>query len=350
MTLLVHLKRFHRPSRTGLCLSVCMLASCVTSNGPVSPANPHQANQMVVVGIPLLLGGFGSAVPVNDQYMITAKHVARLSWDFEVIHHPFCDLSLIRRRADFIPTWGLIYPDQPVSHHGHSLLGNTIKGKGKYLQDVIDTNTDCLYSLSDAPVMSGMSGGPVFNQYGDIVGITVAIVNNPEDLRNLRPARRYSQFVPATLIFDWLDALGIATTAATSELAAIQVSPYVRRLNRPGVTPTELAQTKQPQTEQSRIDGLTPAVSDSAAALRSPAPVHHEPLATPQTGSRIPVAPAYLPPGQHSVPASNAEALSGLRPQPEDDTQLAAKPSGTPASPPFKRRYLFGGSEYNADQ
>ncbi|MEJ2765745.1 hypothetical protein VV869_17475 [Photobacterium sp. MCCC 1A19761] len=346
MTLLAHLNRFHLPPHTGpLCLSALLLTSCVMSNGPVSPASPHQANQMVVVGIPLLLGGFGSAVPVNDQYMITAKHVARLSWDFEVIHHPFCDLSLIRRRADFIPTWGLIYPDQPVSHHGHSLLGNSIKGKGKYLQDVIDTNTSCLYSLSDAPVMSGMSGGPVFNQYGDIVGITVAIVNNPDDLRNLRPARRYSQFVPATLIFDWLDALGIDTTAASPELAAIQVSPYVHRLNRPGLT-----QTEQAQTALARADGLTPALSDGAADPHTPAPAHRKPRTTPQTGSRIPVAPAYLPPGKPSTPASDAEALSGLRPQPENDTQQAAKPSVAPASQPFKRRFLFGGLEYNADQ
>lgn len=346
MTLLAHLNLLHllRAHRLLLLCFSLLLTSCVMSNGPVSQASNHHANQMVVVGIPLLLGGFGSAVPVNDQYMITAKHVAQLSWDFEVIHHPFCDLSLIRRHADSIPTWGLIYPDQPVSHHGHSLLGNSIKGKGKYLQDVIDTNTDCLYSLSDAPVMSGMSGGPVFNQYGEIVGITVAIVNNPEDLRNLRPAPRYSQFVPATLIFDWLDALGIATTAATPELAAIQVSPYVSQLNRPDEPPATLAQSRSistglPETEANQLRSLQ---ADSTA-VTVPSAI--------QTGSRIPVAPGYIPPAKQATPASPAESLSGLQPQPAEDAQLAAKqPADSPAQSPTKRRYLFRDTEYHGSQ
>ncbi|UTV27382.1 serine protease [Photobacterium atrarenae] len=346
MTLLAHLNLLHllRPHQLPLLCFSLLLTSCVMSNGPVSPASNHHANQMVVVGIPLLLGGFGSAVPVNDQYMITAKHVAKLSWDFEVIHHPFCDLSLIRRHADFIPTWGLIYPDQPVSHHGHSLLGNSIKGKGKYLQDVIDTNTDCLYSLSDAPVMSGMSGGPVFNQYGEIVGITVAIVNNPEDLRNLRPAARYSQFVPATLIFDWLDALGIATTAATPALASIQVSPYVHQLNRPGEPPVALAQTHSfstglPETEANQLRSIQ---ADNTS-VTAPSTV--------QTGSRIPVAPTYIPPAKQATPASPAESLSGLHPQATEDAQLAAKqPADAPVHAPTKRRYLFSETEYRGSQ
>ncbi len=214
--------------------TVCIaatVAGCVMSNGQISQTPSNNANQLVVIGVPLLLGGFGSSVPVNDRYHITAKHVARLSWDLDVIHHPSCDLSLIRTSSSHVPRWGLIFPDQKVTHEGHSLLGSSIKGEGKYLQDVIDTNTDCLYSLSDAPVMSGMSGGPIFNEAGEIVGITVAIVHNPEDLSNLRPAERYSQFIPATLIFDWLKQLGIDTSYATPELAEVKVSPYVSQLN-----------------------------------------------------------------------------------------------------------------------
>ncbi|MDX1303398.1 serine protease [Photobacterium sp.] len=220
------------------------VTGCVTTNGPISRTPANNANQLVVIGVPILLGGFGSSVPINDSYQITAKHVARLSWDLDVIHHPYCDLSLIRTSSQHVPDWGLIYPDQKVTHEGHSLLGGSIKGEGKYLQDVIDTNTDCLYSLSDAPVMSGMSGGPVFNESGEIVGITVAIVHNPEDLTNLRPAERYSQFVPATLIFDWLKQLGIDTSYAMPDLANVQVSSYVNQLNQ------QQARQPEPQVAQ----------------------------------------------------------------------------------------------------
>lgn len=208
------------------------VSGCVTSNGNIDTASHHQANKMLVIGVPILLGGFGSGVPISHDYIITAKHVARLSWDMDVIHHPYCDLSLVRRHSDTVPTWGLIYPDQAVTHQGYSLLGTAVEGKGKYLQDVIDTNTDCLYSLSDAPVMSGMSGGPVFNPAGEIAGITVAIVDNPEELDNLLPAARYSQFVPATIIFDWLKALGFSPRSGSNALNEIQVSDYVTHLNR----------------------------------------------------------------------------------------------------------------------
>ncbi|MGR5148371.1 S1 family peptidase [Photobacterium alginatilyticum] len=304
---------------SGGALALALMSGCIMSNGPISQAPGSQANQMVMIGIPLLLGGFGSAVPVNDEYMITAKHVARLSWDFSVIHHPYCDLALIRRSSDRIPTWGLIYPDQPVSHHGHSLVGNSIKGDGKYLQDVIDTNTDCLYSLSDAPVMSGMSGGPVFNPDGEIAGITVAIVHNPEDLRNLRPAVRYSQFVPATLIFDWLDALGIATASASPALASIQVSQYVTDLNRPNRPVIDIASvTDTPDgLQETDIKQLTPVDSEinTAAASSSPFETY-----------RTPISSTFQPPAQRTAPDNSAEALSGLRGDPEAGPQLTSQP------------------------
>lgn len=209
------------------------LTSCIATNGEVSHTANHEANNMVVIGVPMLFGGFGSSVPVNTQYHVTAKHVARLSWDLDVIHHPYCDLSLVRTNSHVneVPNWGLIYTDQAVTHQGHSLLGTSIKGDGKYIQDVLDTNSKCLYSLSDAPAMSGMSGGPVFNDKGEIVGITVAIMHNPEDISNLRHAERYTQFVPATLIFDWLNQLGVDTSFATPDLASIEVAPYIRKIN-----------------------------------------------------------------------------------------------------------------------
>lgn len=329
-----------RPSRqlsriSGWALILALFSGCIMSNGPVSQAPGNQANQMVVVGVPLLFGGFGSAVPVNEQYMITAKHVAQLSWDFDVIHHPYCDLSLIRRTSKYTPTWGLIYPDQAVSHHGHSLFGNNIKGDGKYLQDVIDTNTDCLYSLSDAPVMSGMSGGPVFNPYGEIAGITVAIVHNPEDLRNLRPAMRYSQFVPATLIFDWLDALGIDTSSASPDLASIQVSEYVTNLNRPNrpsqpVTRIASTPTGSSGIQETDINQLTPVNNESNTAAAT---------------DRTPIASTFLSPSMRVAPENSAEELSGLRSEPETEPQLTSKQQKTP---PIKQQKLLNQSGYNS--
>lgn len=85
-----------KPELTRPCsilLAALVLSGCVTSNGPVQQTYQHSANEMVVIGVPMLMGGFGSAVPINDDYMITAKHVAQLSWDTGVIYHPACDLA-----------------------------------------------------------------------------------------------------------------------------------------------------------------------------------------------------------------------------------------------------------------
>lgn len=278
------------PRRNGVILCAALLAGCVTSNGTINNSQPNSANQMVMIGVPLLLGGFGSAVPVSHEYMLTAKHVAQLSWDLDVIYHPYCDLALIRRPSQQVPTWGLIYPDQPVTHQGHSLLGTSISGNGKYLQDVIDTNTDCLYSLSDAPVMSGMSGGPVFNARGEIAGITVAIVQNPEDLRNLRPAERYSQFVPSTLIFDWLHALGIRAESASQDLAAIQVAEYVTALNR------HQRPTQQPRRQSTQTTPTSAPSSSGQSTLvaNRPAPgLDNTRASSPLGRYRTPVKAAY---------------------------------------------------------
>ncbi|MBV7261220.1 trypsin-like peptidase domain-containing protein [Photobacterium sp. WH24] len=287
-------------------LAGLILSGCVMTNGDVFDAPKNMANQQVIIGVPILLGGFGSAVPVTPNLQVTAKHVARYSWNRDVIYHPLCDLALIRTDSAQVPTWGLIFPDQPVVHQGHSLLGNSIEGKGKYLQDVIDTNNNCLYSLSDAPVMSGMSGGPVFNEAGEIVGITVAIVDNPEDLANLRPAARYSQFVPATLIFDWLQELGIRPVSASPALASAQVSPYVNRLNRSTDVPDSLG---LPDNQNHSSNGLTPLVAPHNAAAASPLTSY----ATPVSGS-------FPPPDENSNDVALQHSAATIYQEEKPDT------------------------------
>ncbi|MDO6499886.1 serine protease [Photobacterium sanguinicancri] len=316
-------------------LIVLSLTQCIASNGKIEHTASHEANNMVIIGVPMLLGGFGSSVPINERYHITAKHVAQLSWDLDVIHHPYCDLSLVRSRTpqESIPQWGLIYPDQAVSHQGHSLLGTTIKGEGKYLQDVLDTNSKCLYSLSDAPSMSGMSGGPVFNAQGQIVGITVAILDNPEDIQNLRQAERYTQFVPATLIFDWLTQLGVSTSYASHELANIQVAPYIENINTPhyrlGVQPqlatpqnaSQFQLSSQPQTTRQRVMGQTNNREENTSATISIfnhyAIVQH-PLSSSLTSSSIkPLSPPKTPYTDTSEAIINSQQKQGDKAQNE---------------------------------
>ena len=83
----------------------------------------------------------------------------------------------------------------------------TTTGKGKVYQTPfrnIKEDSGDLYGIHDAPVIKGMSGGPVIGSDGSIVGINEGYYAvTPHDVpiqSDLRGAERVSIFVPYSLI------------------------------------------------------------------------------------------------------------------------------------------------------
>ncbi|OLQ85698.1 hypothetical protein BIY21_18890 [Vibrio ponticus] len=162
-------------------------------------------------GIPLLLGGHGTSVPLTENVSITAKHVAQLHPSLVIAHHPDCDLSLIKQdNSDKpLPTLGIIFSYQPVTTVGTNMWGESLVGEGIYYRDIFlpghELFARCPASLVDAPVQSGMSGGGVYNANRELVGIISAKAYEVQLADGtIIETDRVSLFVPLLFARDWL--------------------------------------------------------------------------------------------------------------------------------------------------
>jgi hypothetical protein len=155
------------------------LTGCFLVNGKLEtvPEKNKPAITYLPIGIPFLLGGHGSSVPLTENLSLTAKHIATYTYNSVVAYHPDCDIAIIEQKnnKDELVALGDVYPEQGVSTYGRGLTGNLLEGKGKYYLDVNFIDSDlfknCPASVMDAPIQSGMSGGGVFNDSGELVGI-----------------------------------------------------------------------------------------------------------------------------------------------------------------------------------
>ncbi len=193
-------------------LSASILTGC--ANGPlehVASTNSPSSINYETVGIPLLLGGFGSSVPLTKDLSLTAAHVAKYNWKSVVSYNPKCDIAIIKSNnsEDKLPTLGTVYTNEPVYSYGEGIFGYTLKGTGKYRLDLNFKNTkysDCEVSISDTPIQHGMSGGGFYNSKGELVGIISSIASDVKlaDGSEL-PYKRLSVFISVNGVKGWIN-------------------------------------------------------------------------------------------------------------------------------------------------
>lgn len=184
----------------------------MSSNGKLELADndvPHV--NYLPIGIPFVIGGHGTSVPLTSQVSLTAKHVAEIDYSKVIAYHPHCDLALIEQdnSAHPLPTLGIIYSYQAVTTVGKDMSGSTITGEGVYYRDVYlpehELFEQCPASIADAPVQSGMSGGGVYNANSELVGIISAKVHEVQLLDGTTiETERISLFVPLLFTRDWI--------------------------------------------------------------------------------------------------------------------------------------------------
>lgn len=99
---------------------------------------------------------------------------------------------------------GLVYKDKPVYLSGYPMGLPLAYNQGKYIGDVNMTDRpNCLQSLTDASIMKGMSGGPAWNDNGELVGVNVgwtSLVTWPDGLTTKEPALFQSVYA----VKDWI--------------------------------------------------------------------------------------------------------------------------------------------------
>ncbi|MDS1821642.1 serine protease [Vibrio parahaemolyticus] len=196
---------------TGIILSLGLMGC---SNGTLHNYNSDSVTiDTQLIGIPWLLGGYGSSIPLTEDLSLTAKHVASYDYSNTISYHPTCDVAIIERenRGKNIPSLGTIEENKPVKTFGRSIINpyKTIYGKGVYLFDIHLTaselnDDECLISLIDAPVQIGMSGGGVINEKGELVGIISSFLNGKVTSADGVEVKRASTMISTKFIEDWI--------------------------------------------------------------------------------------------------------------------------------------------------
>ncbi|MEH0791614.1 serine protease [Vibrio parahaemolyticus] len=195
-------------------LASLLIVGC--SNGVLNEYHGEQITiDSQVMGIPFLFGGTGSSVPITENLSITAKHIASYDFSSVVAHHPSCDISIIKsdNKGKSIHPIGTVSPNSELKTFGRDLWNplKTLYGEGKFLQDLflIDdqwNSKDCTLSVIDAPIQVGMSGGGVYNNKEELVGVIVAMGGLDFKLVETdQKLGRVSLMVSTLFIKDWIN-------------------------------------------------------------------------------------------------------------------------------------------------
>ncbi len=73
-----------------------------------------------------------------------------------------------------------------------------------FIGDVCEAKGECLYSATGAPVKSGMSGGGVFNDQGELVGIIRGVMYGDVMWKDGRVAKDITIFTTLKFVEDWI--------------------------------------------------------------------------------------------------------------------------------------------------
>lgn len=166
-------------------------------------------NEKIFVGIPFFMGMEGSTARLDDQWLVTAAHnkpILEVTGK-EVFYHPTCDIALIRKDGDTNHSIGVVYPGQSVTHIGYPLGLPLSSSKGVYVGDVnVDGWENCQMSGTTGVIMQGMSGGGVYNEAGELIGVNHGFASGdvawPE-----QSIHSPAVFVSLYAVRDWLESV-----------------------------------------------------------------------------------------------------------------------------------------------
>jgi hypothetical protein len=181
-----------------------LLAACVLISGcngvPTAFIKDPVYDQAFIVhsGGPLPLVLMGSAVQWNEEYAVTVKHIPYLNGS---VYQGRGDIQFFRHPAPTAPRWREFRAGEQLTAVGFNPLYVPVKGSGRALSALVRLDAKdggVLYGTHDGPTAKGMSGGPVFADDGEAVGINVAYLT-AGDLSQLDRADLVSQ--PRVSIF-----------------------------------------------------------------------------------------------------------------------------------------------------
>ncbi len=135
-----------------------------------------EGTRKTFIGIPVLASFEGSYAVLSKDWAVTAAHNAPILdtvFD-EVYYHEYCDIALFRIYDGFDVKIGRARYGDTLYHVGYPIYMPLVKTKGTLIGDVVSSSRpQCVASYTDGTIMTGMSGGGVYNEAGELVGINV---------------------------------------------------------------------------------------------------------------------------------------------------------------------------------
>lgn len=120
----------------------------------------------------------GSYVQWNSEYAVTAKHVKNVK-NVVYISKDY-DLLFFKHKSTAPLKWADTKVNENLISKGFPFFPNRQKENVVYANNVnVNLILDNMpyYFLMDAQLIGGMSGGPVFNQNNEVVGINIGYTN-----------------------------------------------------------------------------------------------------------------------------------------------------------------------------
>lgn len=199
-------------------IALCLLLSgCSAGNRLEYSQDALQKSDITFAGIPTIfgVGVQGTTFPISPHYSLTAKHVANKTFNKVESYNTSCDLALIYHNNinKKMPMFDHAVLNEEVRTYGYSFifaLPNESEGKVKSLLTLNDSNNkkSCLLMTSTAGIRVGMSGGPVYDNEGKIVGVSIAYIKNIKSQYGINAGITkkvsYSVFVPTQSFQYWL--------------------------------------------------------------------------------------------------------------------------------------------------
>lgn len=153
--------------------------------------------------LPMLL--MATAIQWNEEYAVTAKHTPFLR---DVVHEGLGDVVFFKHKANKVPQWRQFVPGESVTAVGFNSLMMPVQGKGHTLASLVrlsGTPGSVFYSVHDGPITKGMSGGPVFADDGNVVGMNVAYIAKDQIDARTRPDLADKQRISVFMSYSEID-------------------------------------------------------------------------------------------------------------------------------------------------
>lgn len=228
-------------------LMVIMLAGCSTHNHTVGKylssyivgtgnklsysKEAYNKSDITYVGIPTILGiGFqGTTFPITQHYSLTAYHVTKVTFNKVIAYNEACDIAIIKHNNEGreLPVLSDIgrktlnqnktFTDIPesVKTYGYSRTSSLpVESSGRIVSNFFNKNEDntlsCTMFTSESGGKPGMSGGPVYNNNDEVVGVLIAeVFKIPyyDSFTQTMTSKNvdYTVFTPVQAFAEWLE-------------------------------------------------------------------------------------------------------------------------------------------------